>query len=62
MNTALGRRLSPTQYEKLVSAVCARRKEVVQAQECQEWTTRRERYELIAAGDHWYRLSCNGYN
>ena len=62
MNTALGRRLSPTQYEKLVSAVCARRKEVVQAQECQEWTTRRERYERIAAGDHWYRLSCNGYN
>jgi hypothetical protein len=62
MNTALGRRLTPEQYEKLIAAACARRKEVIAAQECQEWTTRRERYERIAAGDHWYRLSCHGYN
>jgi hypothetical protein len=62
MNTALGRRLTTEQYEKLITAACARRKEVITAQECQEWTTRRERYERIAAGDHWYRLSCNGYN
>jgi len=61
MNTALGRRLTAEQYEKLIAAACERRKEVISAQECQEWTTRRERYERIAAGDHWYRLSCNGY-
>jgi len=61
MNTALGRRLTTEQYEKLIAAACARRKEIIAAQDCQEWTTRRERYERIAAGDHWYRLSANGY-
>jgi hypothetical protein len=58
---ALGRRLTAEQYNKLIAAACARRKEVISAQECHEWTTRRERYERISAGDHWYRLSCNGY-
>ena len=61
MNTPLGQRLTKEQYRKLIDAAFARRKEIIAAQDCQEWTTRRERYERIAGGDHWYRLSCNGY-
>src|SRR5450631_3986914 len=60
MNTALARRLTPDQYEKLISAACARRKLVVAGQECQEWYLRRERYERVASGWLDFRKSHHG--
>ena len=60
MNTALSRRLTPDQYDKLISAACERRKLVIAEQECQEWYLRRERYERVAAGCLDFRKSHNG--